>query len=104
MLWCAEDCVVLVFSKDNKSEIHLIPTNLPKLNVLRLRQFGAAFTELDGIRIITNKDTYLLRQLSEEYSAIHKKYGKPSPGKELFDAYNKFIAREPQKNDIRKET
>lgn len=90
MVWCGDDCIVLVHSK------HIVLLG-PKKAQKRIEYDAKGiltFPETDGLRIVTSKKNEFLRRIPECYSNVLKLLSH-QPGATLFDAYKAYEAREP---------
>ena len=89
MVWCAEDCVALVY----KSTIELVGPDINyTINVSSKGCF--AFPEVDGIKLISNASCDILRRIPDSYVNIFKLLSF-EPGALLYEAYSSFENRNP---------
>jgi hypothetical protein len=90
LFWCGEDAVVINIGKK------IIIVN--NKGVIYTKTYGGsvkailAITEIDGLKIITNKRCEILRELPENYVNIFK-LNSTEKSKDLFEAYEEYEAR-----------
>ena len=89
MVWCAEDCVALISTR----AIELVGPDVTEK--ISLNSKGCfAFSEVDGIKVISNTKCEILRRLNDSYVNIFKLLSF-EPGALLYEAYNSFENRNP---------